>query len=76
MSVSQQKLLAVIKDRVRDVDEGSRVVGYQDQLMESLAQIVLLEREHLESATLIGRKVADKAQALGAYLAQHGWRPA
>ena len=42
--MSQQKLLAVLKDRVRDIDERSRVPDYQDQLVESLAQIVVLER--------------------------------
>ena len=75
MSVSQQKLLDVLKERVHDVDERSWVPGYQDQLLESLAEIMLLEREHLESATQISRKVGDKAQALGVYLARQGWRP-
>jgi len=75
MSVSQQKLLAVLKEKVREVDEATRVPAYQSQLLESLAQIVLLEREHLESATQISKKVGDKSEALGAFLVKEGWRP-
>jgi protein-tyrosine-phosphatase len=75
VNVSQQKLLSVLKKKVRDVDESERVAGYQTQLFDSLGQIVLLEREHLESATQISKKVGDKVQALGAFLTKEGWRP-
>lgn len=75
MSVSQQKLLAVLKEKVRDIDEAMRVPRYQTDLFDTLTQIVLLERSHLESATQISKKVGDKSEALGAVLVKMGWRP-
>jgi len=76
MSVTQQKLMAVLRERVNDIVEGTRVPGYQRQLLEALSEIVFLEREHLEAATQIQKKVTDKAYALGTTLYSGGWKPA
>ena len=75
MTVSQQKLLSVIRDRVDQIDESDRVPGYRRDLLETLAQIVVLEKEHLEARTQIQKKVNDKAQALGTILLKAGWEP-
>ncbi len=75
MTVSQQKLLSVIRDRVDQIDESDRVPGYRRDLLETLAQIVVLEKEHLEARTQIQKKINDKAQALGTILLKAGWEP-
>ncbi len=75
MTVSQQKLLSVIRDRVDQIDESDRVPGYRKDLLETLAQIVILEKEHLEARTQIQKKINDKAQALGTILLRAGWEP-
>ena len=75
MTVSQQKLLSVIRDRVDQIDESDRVPGYRRDLLETLAQIVVLEKEHLEARTQIQKKINDKAQALGTILHKAGWEP-
>ena len=75
MTVSQQKLLSVIRDRVDQIDEADRVPGYRGDLLETLAQIVVLEKEHLEARTQIQKKINDKAQALGTVLLRDGWEP-
>ena len=75
MTVSQQKLLSVIRDRVDRIDETDRVPGYRRDLLETLAQIVVLEKEHLEARTQIQKKINDKAQALGTILLKAGWEP-
>ncbi len=73
MTVSQQKLLSVLRDQVNELDESERVTGYRQQLMETLAQIVVLEKEHLEARTQIQKKITDKAHALAKVLTQQGW---
>lgn len=75
MTVSQQKLLSVIRDRVDQIDESDRVPGYRRDLLETLAQIVVLEKEHLEAKTQIQKKINDQAQALGTILHKAGWEP-
>lgn len=75
VTVSQQKLLSVIRDRVDQIDETTRVPGYRGDLLETLAQIVVLEKEHLEQRTQIQKKINDKAQALGTILLKAGWEP-
>ena len=75
MTVSQQKLLSVLRDQVDQIDETDRVPGYRRDLLETLAQIVVLEKEHLEARTQIQKKINDKAQALGTILLKAGWEP-
>jgi hypothetical protein len=75
MAVSQQRLLKVLLERVEELDEETRVPAYRKQLRETLAQIVLLEREHRESATLIQKKITEKTQILGQFLQSRGWKP-
>ena len=75
MIVNQQKLLEVLRDQVSLIDETKRVPGYRTDILETLAQIVLLEREHLEAKTRIQQKVTDKAQALAILLLEAGWEP-
>ena len=75
MIVNQQKLLEVLRDQVSLIDETKRVPGYRTDILETLSQIVLLEREHLEAKTRIQQKVTDKAQALATLLLEAGWEP-
>lgn len=75
MTVSQQKLLSVLREQVGEVDEADRIPGYQDYLLETLAQIVVLEKEHLSARTQIQIKVTDKTQALATHLLIADWEP-
>ena len=75
MSVNQQKLLTVLQDQLGSIDEAARVSGYRDDVLETLAQIIALEREHLEAKTQIQRKINDKAQTLARVLLDDGWEP-
>lgn len=75
MTVSQQKLLSVLRDQVKLIDEEDRVVGYQVDVFETLVQIVVLERENLAARTQIQKKVTDQTQALATVLFNEGWEP-
>ena len=73
MTVGEQKLLAVLREQVEAIEE--RMPGYRGHVLETLAQIVVLEREHLEARTQIQKKISDKAQALAMILMKAGWEP-
>ena len=75
MLVTQQKLITVLSDQIDQIDEDTRVEGYRHDLFDILGQIVMLEKEHLESRTQIQKKVSDKAQALATTLLREGWDP-
>jgi hypothetical protein len=75
MTVSQQKLMSVLKGHVEALDERDRVDGYSSELLATLAEIVALEREHQQAAIQIQKKVSAKCEALGKFLANNGWSP-
>ena len=63
MAVDQRKLITVIKQSISNID--LRYPGYHKDLLDFVAQIVFLEREHEQKATQIKNKVDDKVSALG-----------
>lgn len=75
MAVNQQKLLSVLRDQVSLIREADRVPGYRVDVLETLVQIVVLEREHLEARTQIQKKVNSQTEALASILFDAGWEP-
>ena len=75
MTVSQHKLLTVLREQVAQIDEEARVPDYRSHLLETLAQIVVLEKEHLEARIPIQKRVTDQSQALATILLKAGWEP-
>ena len=75
MIVSQHKLLAVLRDQVDRISENERVPRYRQDVMATLAEIVVLEKEHLDARTQIQKKVTDKTHALATVLLRAGWEP-
>lgn len=75
MTVSQQKLLTVLREHTDAVDEGDRVKGYCNELFATLVDVVVLEREHRQAAIQIQKRVSAKCEALGQILASKGWSP-
>ena len=75
MAINQQKLLSVLRDQVNLISEHDRVPGYRDDVLETLVQIVVLEREHLEARTQIQKKVNNQTEALASVLFNGDWEP-
>lgn len=73
MTVSQQKLVIVLKEHVAAVSEDERVPGYRQDLFSTLADIVALEREHRQAGIQIQKRISAKCEALGQVLANKGW---
>lgn len=70
MAVDQRKLITVLKASVEDVEE--RYPGYRKELLDYVAQVVMLEREHEQKATQIQKKVGDRIDALGTLIEKNG----
>lgn len=69
MAVDQRKLIAVLHDSVNQRME--HYSGYRKDLLDHVAQIVMLEREHERRATQIQKKISDKVEALGLLIGRH-----
>ena len=69
MAVDQRKLISVLRAAVDDIEE--RYVGYRADLLDTVAQVVMLEREHEQKATQIQKKVGDRIDALGTLIGKH-----
>ena len=63
-----KKLISTIKGKCQEAPE--RIPGYQEALLESVADIVWLEREHAIQAISIQKKVTDCCEALGEFIYQ------
>ena len=72
MALNQQKLVAIIMEESRRLPE--RCEGYKAEVIETLCDIITLERQHRREGMYIKQKVADKCNALGRFLAEHRGR--
>ena len=68
MALNQQKLVSIIMEESRKLPE--RCKGYQAEVIETLCDIIALERQHRREGIYIKQKVADKCNALGRFLAE------
>ena len=67
MALNQQKLVSIIMGESRKLPE--RCAGYRAEVIETLCDIITLERQHRREGIYIKQKVADKCNALGRFLA-------
>ena len=68
MALNQQRLIQIIMDESRKLPE--RCPGYRDEVIETLCEIITLERQHQREGIYIKQKIADKCNALGRLLAE------
>ena len=71
MALNQQKLISIIMDESRKLPE--RCEGYRREVIETLSEIITLERKHRREGIHVKQKIADKCNALGRFLS--GNRP-
>lgn len=70
MTVDHKKLIDVLKAAVNDTE--ARYERYHGDLLDHVAQIVMLEREHDRRATQIQKRVTDKVDALATLIDKNG----
>lgn len=66
MALNQQKLVSIIIDEAGKLSE--RCQGYRHEMIDTLGEIITLERSHRSEGLYIKQKIADKCNALGRYL--------
>lgn len=67
MSLNQRMILNILLDQVKEVDE--RYSGYREAILETLTDILMLERQDKVSHSNIQIKINDKCNAAGRLLA-------
>lgn len=67
MIVNPQKLLETVTKQIARIDE--RSPGYKKDLLETISEILALERQNQEQGINIRQKIFDKCDALGKLVA-------
>lgn len=69
MALNQQKLVAIIVAEAAKLPE--RCQDYRKEVIETLCEIITLERQHQREGIYIKKKVADQCNALGRFLSEN-----
>ena len=69
MPLSQQKIIRIIFDECKTIEE--RCVGYKEELIDVIAEIIALERQHRLQGMYIQQKINDKCNAAGYFLSKN-----
>ena len=67
MPLNDKKIISIILEECAEMEE--RCEGYRDEIIEVIAEILEYERGHRISATNIQKKINDKCNAAGRFLA-------
>ena len=68
MPLNELKIITIILDECESIEE--RCNGYREELVETITEILALERQHRVQPTNIQQKVSDKCNAAGNFLAR------
>ena len=67
MPMNSQKVLEILLEEVDAVEEPC--AGYGDELRNTVAEIMMAEREHIVQRTTIQQKIDDRCEVAGKWLA-------
>ena len=68
MPLNDRKIITIILDECESIQE--RCDGYREELVETITEIIALERQHRVQGTNIQQKINDKCNAAGNFLAR------
>ncbi len=69
MALNQQKLISIIMEEATKLPE--RCDGYREEVIETLCDILTLERQHRREGIYIKQKITDKCNTLGRFLSEN-----
>lgn len=69
MPISNQKVVKIILDECTLIEE--RCLGYKEELIDTLVEIIEAEEQHRVQGTHIQKKIDDKCSATGDFLANN-----
>ncbi len=61
MPLNNRKVISILYEQSAEIEE--RCVGYREEILELISDILNLERDHLVSHTNIQKKINDKCNA-------------
>ena len=67
MPLNDRKIIAIILEHGAEIEE--RCDGYREEIIDAISDILQYERAHLVSASNIQKKINDKCNAAGRFLA-------
>ena len=68
MPLNELKTITIILDECQSIEE--RCEGYREELVETITEILALERQHSVQPTTIQQKINQKCNATGNFLAK------
>ena len=72
MPLNDRKIISIILEQHAEIEE--RCEGYKEEIIEVISDILIYERQHRVSATNIQKKINDKLDAAGGFLAMQRGR--
>ena len=69
MPLNELKTITIIFDECESIED--RCDGYREELVETITEILALERQHLVQGTNIQQKISDKCNAAGDFLTKN-----
>lgn len=67
MPLNEKKIITIILEECKSIPE--RCDGYQEELVETITDIIQAERQHKTQGTNIQQKINDKCNTAGRFLA-------
>lgn len=74
MPLNDRKIISIILEQCDEIEQ--RCEGYKEEIIDVISDILVYERGHRVSATNIQKKINDKCNAAGRYLATQRGRAA
>ena len=74
MAVNQAQLVATLREQIAVIDEARRCTGYQQELLDTLARILEIERTSKLQRMSAPQAVTGQCENLGLILLESGWR--
>lgn len=68
MPLNEKKIISIILDECKGIEE--RCEGYQEELIDVITDIITNERQHRVQGTNIQKKINDKCNTVGRFLAE------
>lgn len=69
MPLNQRKIVSIIYDQCKNLDERCR--DYRDEILNTVTDILEIERQHRIRSINIQQKINDKCDATGRFLAEN-----
>ena len=68
MPLNDRRIISIIMEQCAELEP--RCEGYEEEIVQVIAEILTYERQHRVSATTIQKKISDKCDAAGRFLAK------